>query len=263
MMCGLPRSGKSTWTKDQCRVVVISADRLRYLVYNQRFWAGGEALMWSFHGIILRLLLEQGVNVILDECNMTPKRREPIIKMAKEYGYETRCVVVPTPLEECMKRARDMNDVQIQPVIQRMATEYIPPSYDEGINDIYCVGGGDIDFLDKGSLPVYSNGLNVLEAAFSYANEFAGSIVYVFSEEREKLVEFMASYQGLSSYIGSSGSEVFIESIPDIRDLSRYKVKQVNCCILDSQSKVSNVVLWELQKLPKSIGGDPKGFKIV
>ena len=49
VMIGLPRSGKSTYVKNFLRknlkCVVVSADQLRYLVYGQQFFAGGEDLV--------------------------------------------------------------------------------------------------------------------------------------------------------------------------------------------------------------------------
>jgi len=46
MMIGLPRSGKTTWIRnnksENTDTVILSADDLRYLVYNQRFWQDGS-----------------------------------------------------------------------------------------------------------------------------------------------------------------------------------------------------------------------------
>lgn len=54
ILVGLPKSGKSTWTKKNKKEidVIISADELRYMVYNQKFWTDGEPLMWSIRGIL-------------------------------------------------------------------------------------------------------------------------------------------------------------------------------------------------------------------
>lgn len=137
IMCGLPRSGKSTWvSENKGSSVVLSADNLRYLVYGQRFWTEGESLMWATHSIIFRMLLQQGNDIIIDETNTTPKRREPLIKMAKEFGYTVDCVWVKTSKEECLNRAIYLNDEIIPPVIERMSKEFIEPNLSEGFNDI-------------------------------------------------------------------------------------------------------------------------------
>jgi len=140
LMCGLPRSGKSTWiSENKEHQVVLSADDLRYLVYNQRFWQDGEALMWSIHNIILNMLLQQGADIIIDETNVSKKRRKPIIDMAKQYGYWTNCVWITTSKDECLNRASKLNDLFIIPVIERMSGEFEKPEYGEGIDNILIV----------------------------------------------------------------------------------------------------------------------------
>lgn len=137
VMCGLPRSGKSTWTENNRKnEVVVSADEIRKLVYGQGFWGEGEPLMWAIRGMILRMLLKQGVNVIIDETNTTEERREPILKIAKEFGYHTTCVLVITPAAECMERAIDEGQKNLLPVIQRMSDNFQVPSLDEGFDEI-------------------------------------------------------------------------------------------------------------------------------
>ena len=137
IMCGLPRSGKSSWIENnKTNEVVLSADNLRYLVYNQRFWNDGEPLMWSLHSVILKMLLQQGNDIIIDETNTTPKRRQPIIKIAKDHGYTVECVYITTPKEACLERAIKLNDDIIQPVIERMSNEFIEPDVSEGFDSI-------------------------------------------------------------------------------------------------------------------------------
>jgi predicted kinase len=142
MMCGLPRSGKSTWIKkNRQHEVILSADDLRYLVYNQRFWQDGEPMLWATHNIILKMLLNQGVDIIMDETNVTPERRKLIIKQALNVGYDVECIWVTTPKETCLDRAIRLNDDIIQPVIERMAKEFIKPEMSEGFKNIIVIGG--------------------------------------------------------------------------------------------------------------------------
>lgn len=145
MMCGLPRSGKSTWVEmNRTDEIILSADTLRHLVYNQRFWVGGEPLVWSIHGVILRMLLKQGVPIIIDETNTTPKRRNSIIYMAKKHGYSVNCVWVTTSKEVCLSRAFEMGDNVIPRVIERMAREFVAPRVEEGFEKVI-----EVEMLDK------------------------------------------------------------------------------------------------------------------
>lgn len=140
MMCGLPRSGKSTWIKqNKTNEVVVSADDIRYLVYNQRFWDEGEPLMWSIRNMILRMLMEQGVDIIVDETNTTPKRRLPIIALAQKYNYQINCIKLTTSKNVCIERAIAENDNLIKPVIERMANQFVEPDASEGFDNLINV----------------------------------------------------------------------------------------------------------------------------
>lgn len=137
VMVGLPRSGKSTWVKEnQLGRPVVSADTLRYLVYGERFNADKEQEMWSVRETALRMLMKYGVSIVIDETNTTRKRRTPILDMAKRYGYKTVANVMSTTKEECISRAIAGQDSEIIPVIERMAAQFEPVSVDEGFDTV-------------------------------------------------------------------------------------------------------------------------------
>lgn len=141
ILMGLPRSGKTTFIEQRYKgiIPIISADKMRYQVYGQRFWNDGEDLMWSVRKMVLKMLLEQGINIIIDETNTTVKRRQPIIALAKEYGYTVEVYHVRTPKEECTKRAEESGDTAIIPVIERMDANLELVGLDEGVDALYSV----------------------------------------------------------------------------------------------------------------------------
>jgi predicted kinase len=141
IMIGLPRCGKSTWVENnKTNEIIISADDLRYIVYNQRFWGDGEALMWSIRGMMLKYLMQQGVDIIIDETNTTKERRKPILKLAKQFGYKvTGCVVEGSWVDECTQRAKAAGQEDLIPIIQRMANQFELPEIEEGFDDLRMV----------------------------------------------------------------------------------------------------------------------------
>lgn len=140
IMCGLPRSGKSTWIeRNRDNEVVISADELRYVVYNQRFWADGEKLMWGIRDVMLKYFLNQGVNIIIDETNTTKWQRKPIIELAKKAGYVIIGYLLDYAMHECIERTGEDKEL-LTPVIERMHEQFEPPTVEEGFDKIHVIG---------------------------------------------------------------------------------------------------------------------------
>lgn len=137
IMVGLPRSGKSTWIgKTRNKEVIISADRLRLEMYGQRFFSGGEAFVWATRDVLLKIILDQGLDIIIDDTNITIERRKNIIKLAKKYGYNVSCIFINTPSEVCISRAIDTEQHDLIPVIENMNSLLELPTMEEGIDII-------------------------------------------------------------------------------------------------------------------------------
>jgi predicted kinase len=141
-MCGVARSGKTTWIKENKKDtdVIVSADEIRKIVYGQRFWQDGESLMWSIRTMILEYLMKQGKDIIIDETNTTAKRRKPIIKLANKYNYIIGINVIEgVSEEECKKRAIESNMSDLLSVIEYQYQNFELPEKDEGFNFINMV----------------------------------------------------------------------------------------------------------------------------
>jgi predicted kinase len=119
---GLPRSGKTTWAMKQ-GFPVLNIDEVRWQVYGHRFWGPGEELTWTIARIMFRALAAVNEVIIIDACNVTKKRREDWIKLVPE-GTQIELEPFMASPKLCIDRARVTGDLEIIPVIERMALEF-------------------------------------------------------------------------------------------------------------------------------------------
>ena len=125
MTVGLPRSGKSTWAKQQ-NTPIVNPDSIRLALHGQRFLPDAEAMVWTMAKYMVKSLFLAGHNtVILDATNITKQRRDEW--KSKDW---LRCFVeIDTSAEECLERAID--DIDIQPIIKKMSFDYQKISIEE------------------------------------------------------------------------------------------------------------------------------------
>ncbi len=122
---GLPRSGKSTWSRIQTWPIV-NPDSVRLAIHGERFNVQAEPFVWLVVKTMIRALFLAGHQVvILDATNTTRKRRDDL----RSTEWETHFKLVDTPVEICLQRA--ISDDEIIPVIKRMAAQYEPLTEDE------------------------------------------------------------------------------------------------------------------------------------
>jgi len=120
---GLPRSGKTTWAKNQ-GLPIVSPDGIRVSIHGQRYYLPAESLVWVFVHIMIEALLRAGhESIIVDACHCTARRRDQYNK----HNAEVMTHVIETNPETCIGRARKTQDEMIIPTIERMATEWDLP----------------------------------------------------------------------------------------------------------------------------------------
>lgn len=119
---GLPLSGKSTWAREQGHPIV-NPDSIRLALHGMRFVPAAEDFVWAITYLMVRALILAGhEKVIVDATNITSKRRQPYYYKFKDCIID--CHEMGTSKEECIKRAKDLGDEEIIPVIERMAADY-------------------------------------------------------------------------------------------------------------------------------------------
>jgi len=138
LMVGLPCSGKSHWAAKLSRkygAPIVCPDIVRLCLHGQRMKRREEGLVWYVTRMMVESLFKVGhPRVILDATNITRHQRtqwKELSTWARVYA------VCETPKDECLARARKAKDVDIQPVIERMASIYEPLEADEIDNEEY------------------------------------------------------------------------------------------------------------------------------
>lgn len=125
---GYPRSGKTTWARDQGHPIV-NPDAIRLAIHGQTFIANAEPFVWATAEAMVRALFLAGHDtVILDACNNTRKRRDQW-QRPKEWG--TYFKYFNTPMETCIERCEPGSP--LIPVIERMAAQFEPLGEDEEV----------------------------------------------------------------------------------------------------------------------------------
>ncbi len=118
MTVGLPRSGKSTWAKQQ-NTPIVNPDSIRLALHGQRFLPEAEAMVWVMAKYMVKALFLAGHDtVILDATNTTKSRRDEW----KSKEWVRQFIEIETRTEECLERAID--DFDIQPIIKKMSFDY-------------------------------------------------------------------------------------------------------------------------------------------
>ncbi len=123
---GIPRSGKSTWARAQ-NLPIVNPDSIRLALHGQRFQTLSEPFVWAIATVMVRALFLAGHSrVIVDATHTTKKRRE----FWKDSSWRIVFAPMDTTKDVCLKRAE--GDVEIIPVIERMALQQEPLTKEEG-----------------------------------------------------------------------------------------------------------------------------------
>ncbi len=117
---GLPRSGKSTWSRST-PFPIVNKDSIRLALHGQRFLKEMEGWVQDISVVMVKALFFAGhKTVILDECNITIERRDS----CQSDDWEVQYNYFNTPKEVCIERALKTDDYEIIPVIERMADQW-------------------------------------------------------------------------------------------------------------------------------------------
>lgn len=137
IMCGLPRSGKSTFvrelrevaTENNDKIVIVSPDNIRYRLYGEAFNKEREKEVWETARIMIEEFLFQGFTVVLDATSITKEFRQKWEYLLDEETAGFICYI-DTPKDICIERAKETN-FPIE-VIENMDKKFEIPLDEEG-----------------------------------------------------------------------------------------------------------------------------------
>jgi tRNA uridine 5-carbamoylmethylation protein Kti12 len=130
-MMGLPRSGKSTVSKELAKKLgapVVNRDAIRLALHGQRYQSEAEPMVKAISLYMIKSLFGAGhETVIYDETNYSRAARDYV----KSEGWDTKFYFVPTDIWTCVDRAHQTGQPDLEPVIKQMVDRFEPLGEDE------------------------------------------------------------------------------------------------------------------------------------
>ncbi|MEE8607593.1 MAG: ATP-binding protein [Nitrospiraceae bacterium] len=130
LMVGLPLSGKTTIVNRHfipAGYAVVCPDDVRLALHGYRYVAKAEPFVWVIVDVMIDALLMSGNRVVVDATFTTEKRRAPFMVRFKPI-VPVLCWV-KTAEGICIERARERDDEEIIPVIERQAAQLEEPEH--------------------------------------------------------------------------------------------------------------------------------------
>lgn len=122
---GLPRSGKSTWARDQ-GLPIVCPDAVRLALHGERFLSKPEPMVWVIVHIMVEALFIAGNNeIIIDATNVSERSRGQWAKKFPDAQIVYK--MFGTSPKVCKERALATGQPDLLPVIDRMAAEWDSP----------------------------------------------------------------------------------------------------------------------------------------
>lgn len=145
IMCGLPRSGKTTCAKrlQDKGWVRLCPDDVRLALHGKAFVGTAEPTVWATAELAARALLLSGHKVVIDATNTTKERRARWVRLAHDFDETLVAYVVRTTAEECHRINEECLPSLPGHVIDRMAQSWEPVTESEGIGVVYVGRDGD------------------------------------------------------------------------------------------------------------------------
>lgn len=125
---GTAKSGKSTWCDEWIKYgvhvgneglvtprVIVSDDDIRMALYNKRYEAECEPMVFAVKSVMIRALLSRGMNVMVDDTHTTEQSVRRLFEIDNAAQYKR----FETPPGTSKTRAYQFGFMDLFPVIER------------------------------------------------------------------------------------------------------------------------------------------------
>lgn len=126
ILIGVPGSGKSTLA---AKIVekgfhCLNADSIREELYGDAKEQGDKEQVFSIFFERLEVAFKDARNVIVDNTNLNPKQRKPILDKAQQHGYQDiQLWLLDIPLEVCLRRNSSRERIVPEDIVSNMYME--------------------------------------------------------------------------------------------------------------------------------------------
>lgn len=134
VLVGLPGSGKSTYANSLENVVIVSTDAIRAELGDVNAQDKNAEVFQIAHKRV-RDNLFNGRDVVFDATNISRKSRRAVLACVPK-GCRKECVLVWTPIKQCLKNNSERDRKVPEEVIYKMVKRFNTPAYYEGFDDI-------------------------------------------------------------------------------------------------------------------------------
>lgn len=118
-MIAASRSGKSTyankWINEGEKRVIVCSDDIRHALHGNRYSTYAETMVFAIKHVMIRSLLSRGFTVLVDGTHTS----EISITRLLEIDPNAEPILIRTPKEECINRAKKLGQDDLIPVIER------------------------------------------------------------------------------------------------------------------------------------------------
>ena len=147
VMCGFPRSGKTTYSKTQLqgyvRVSIDDVIEMTTQTFNIKF----GKFYQKVENFMIKELVSKEFNIVIDRTSLTKKSRKRTINKVISASHSSnlprpflKLIIIETPLDICIERNIQTGKVP-KGIFWQMYRSFEKPTLDEGWDEIIKIKG--------------------------------------------------------------------------------------------------------------------------